>query len=62
MIEMMLTGQKYSADDALSLRLAHYSVADGDSMELAQTLAGKMSRNALSTLGLNSRPSCLSII
>ena len=49
MIEMMLTGQKYSADDALSLRLAHYSVADGDAMELAQTLAGKMSRNALLT-------------
>ena len=62
MIEMMLTGQKYFADDALSLRLAHYSVADGDAMELAQTLAGKMSHNALLTFFLNSRPSCLSII
>ena len=36
-------------DDALSLslRLAHYSEADEYAMELAQTLAGKMSRNVL---------------
>lgn len=46
MTEMMLTGRKYSADEGLSLGLAHYSVGQGEAMELAQTLAGKISRNA----------------
>lgn len=46
MTEMMLTGRKYSADEGLSLGLAHYVVGDGEAMELAQTLAGKISRNA----------------
>ena len=46
MTEMMLTGRKYGADEGLSLGLAHYSVADGTAMELARTLAGKISRNA----------------
>ncbi|NOD93637.1 crotonase/enoyl-CoA hydratase family protein [Ruegeria sp. HKCCD4884] len=46
MTEMMLTGRKYGADEGLSLGLAHYSVADGTAMELARTLAGKVSRNA----------------
>lgn len=46
MTEMMLTGRKYGADDGLSLGLAHYSVGDGTALELAQTLAGKIARNA----------------
>lgn len=46
MTEMMLTGRKYSADEGLSLGLAHYSVGEGEALELAQTLAGKISRNA----------------
>lgn len=46
MTEMMLTGRKYSADEGLSLGLAHYSVGEGEGMELAQNLAGKISRNA----------------
>ena len=46
MTEMMLTGRKYSADEGLALGLAHYSVGEGEAMALAQTLAGKISRNA----------------
>lgn len=46
MTEMMLTGRKYSAEEGLNLGLAHYSVGDGEALGLAQTLAGKISRNA----------------
>lgn len=46
MTEMMLTGRKYNADEALALGLAHYVVDDGGAMGLAQKLAGKISRNA----------------
>ena len=46
MTEMMLTGRKYNADEGQALGLAHYSVGDGEAMELAKTLAGKISRNA----------------
>lgn len=46
MTEMMLTGRKYNAQEALALGLAHYAVEDGAAMALAQTLAGKISRNA----------------
>ena len=46
MTEMMLTGRKYGPEDGVSLGLAHYAVAEGEAMELAQTLAGKISRNA----------------
>lgn len=46
MTEMMLTGRKYSADEGLALGLAHYSVAEGESLALAQKLAGKIARNA----------------
>lgn len=46
MTEMMLTGRKYNADEGLALGLAHYSVKEGGAMELAKTLAGKISRNA----------------
>ena len=46
MTEMMLTGRKYGADEGVSLGLAHYSVGEGEGLALAQTLAGKISRNA----------------
>ena len=46
MTEMMLTGRKYGADDSVSLGLAHYSVANGAALALAQELAGKIARNA----------------
>lgn len=46
MTEMMLTGRKYDASEGLSLGLAHYAVSQGEAMELAQKLAGKIARNA----------------
>ena len=46
MTEMMLTGRKYNSEEGLSLGLTHYAVGEGESMELAQTLAGKIARNA----------------
>ncbi|MFK7874584.1 MAG: crotonase/enoyl-CoA hydratase family protein [Paracoccaceae bacterium] len=46
MTEMMLTGRKYGAEEGKSLGLAHYAVDDGAALQLAQTLAGKIARNA----------------
>ena len=45
MTEMMLTGRKYSADEGLALDAALFG-GWGEAMALAQTLAGKISRNA----------------
>jgi enoyl-CoA hydratase/carnithine racemase len=46
MIEMMLTGRKYDADQALALGLTHYSVAEGAALEMAIDLAHKIASNA----------------
>jgi enoyl-CoA hydratase/carnithine racemase len=46
MTEMMLTGRKYDAETGVALGLAHYAVAEGEAIELARTLAGKIARNA----------------
>ncbi|MDP4992663.1 MAG: crotonase/enoyl-CoA hydratase family protein [Marivita lacus] len=46
MREMMLTGRNYGADDALSLGLAHYSVAEGEGLPMAHDLARKIADNA----------------
>lgn len=46
MIEMMLTGRKYGADEGKALGLAHYSVGAGEALELAQKLARKIAANA----------------
>lgn len=46
MTEMMLTGRKYGVDEGLSLGLCHYAVAEGEALEEARKLAGKISRNA----------------
>lgn len=46
MCEMMLTGRKYSSVEALDLGLTHYSVGNGEAMDLARELAGKIARNA----------------
>ncbi|WP_210245202.1 crotonase/enoyl-CoA hydratase family protein [Martelella alba] len=46
MREMMLTGRKYGAEDGLRLGLTHYSVGDGEAMDLARKLAGRIARNA----------------
>ncbi|MAM63136.1 crotonase/enoyl-CoA hydratase family protein [Maritimibacter sp. UBA3975] len=46
MIEMMLTGRKYGADEGKALGLAHYSVGEGEALALAQELARKIADNA----------------
>ncbi len=46
MIEMMLTGRKYDADEGLALGLAHYSVGEGEALPLAMELAKKIASNA----------------
>ncbi|MGB0748312.1 MAG: crotonase/enoyl-CoA hydratase family protein [Magnetospiraceae bacterium] len=46
MIEMMLTGRKYNADEGLTLGLTHYSVGEGEALPMAQDLARKIARNA----------------
>lgn len=46
MCEMMLTGRKFTADEGLALGLTHYSVGDGEAMELARKLAKKIANNA----------------
>lgn len=46
MVEMMLTGRKYDAEDGLRLGLAHYSVGEGAALTLARELAGKIADNA----------------
>lgn len=45
-IEMMLTGRKYNADEGLALGLAHYAVGEGEALPMAQDLARKIARNA----------------
>jgi len=46
MTEMMLTGRKYGTDEGLALGLAHYSVAAGEALPMAQDLARKIASNA----------------
>lgn len=46
MIEMMLTGRKYSADEGLALGLTHYAVGEGAALDLAMDLARKIAKNA----------------
>jgi len=46
MIEMMLTGRKYSADEGKALGLAHYSVPEGEALALAKKLALQIAGNA----------------
>jgi enoyl-CoA hydratase/carnithine racemase len=46
MREMMLTGRSYGAEDGLDMGLAHYSVAAGEGLGLARTLARRIADNA----------------
>ena len=43
---MMLTGRNYGAEDGLRLGLAHYSVAEGEGLPLANKLARQIADNA----------------
>lgn len=46
LIEMMLTGRKYGADEGLALGLTHYAVGEGEALAMAQDLARKIAANA----------------
>jgi enoyl-CoA hydratase/carnithine racemase len=46
MVEMMLTGRKYGADEGLALGLTHYVVGEGEALGLAQEIARKIVANA----------------
>ena len=46
MIEMMLTGRKYNAEEGQRLGLCHYCVGEGEALGLALELAGKIAANA----------------
>lgn len=46
MIEMMLTGRKYGADQGQALGLCHYSVAEGEALPMARKLARQIADNA----------------
>lgn len=46
MVEMMLTGRKYSAEDGVRLGLAHYAVGEGEALPLARKLAQSIAGNA----------------
>ncbi len=46
MIEMMLTGRNYGAEDGVRLGLAHYSVDEGEGLPLAKKLARNIADNA----------------
>jgi enoyl-CoA hydratase/carnithine racemase len=49
MIEMMLTGRRYDAQEGLALGLAHYVVEQGHALERAFVLAEKIVGNAQGT-------------
>lgn len=46
MLEMMLTGRKYDAQEGLRLGLTHYAVGDGEALPLARDLAARIAANA----------------
>ncbi|MFS4436900.1 crotonase/enoyl-CoA hydratase family protein [Paracoccaceae bacterium GXU_MW_L88] len=46
MVEMMLTGRKYGAEEGLTLGLAHYVVGEGEALGKARELAEKIAENA----------------
>jgi len=46
MIEMMLTGRKFNAEEGKDLGLTHYSVGEGEALPMAMDLARKIAANA----------------
>lgn len=44
--EMMLTGRSFDAREGLNLGLAHYLVGDGEGLQTATMLAGKLKENS----------------
>lgn len=46
MVEMMLTGRKYGAEEGLRLGLTHYAVGEGEALAMARELAATIAENA----------------
>ena len=46
MMEMMLTGRTYGAEEGLALGLSHYLVGDGGGLEMGIALARKIAANS----------------
>lgn len=46
MVEMMLTGRRYGAEEGLALGLAHYTVGAGEALAFARDLAARIAENA----------------
>lgn len=46
MIEMMLTGRKYDAQEGKAMGLTHYAVEEGEALQMAKDLARKIASNA----------------
>ncbi|WP_299048373.1 crotonase/enoyl-CoA hydratase family protein [uncultured Tateyamaria sp.] len=46
MTEMMLTGRKYGAEEAVALGLAHYAVGTGEALPRAMEIAAQIAGNA----------------
>ncbi|MEX0282282.1 MAG: crotonase/enoyl-CoA hydratase family protein [Arenibacterium sp.] len=46
MIEMMLTGRRYGAEEGLQLGLTHYAVGEGEALAQARLLANRIADNA----------------
>ena len=46
MVEMMLTGRKYGAEEGLALGLTHYRVGEGEALPMARKLARQIASNA----------------
>jgi enoyl-CoA hydratase/carnithine racemase len=49
MMEMMLTGRTYSADEGHALRLSHYVVENGTALGKAMELGSRISKNTTTT-------------
>jgi enoyl-CoA hydratase/carnithine racemase len=46
MIEMMLTGRRYDAEEGRALGLTHYAVGEGAALPMAREIAAKIASNA----------------
>jgi (methylthio)acryloyl-CoA hydratase len=46
LVEMMLTGRKYGAEEGLALGLTHHVVGEGEALPRAKALAAKIAANA----------------
>jgi (methylthio)acryloyl-CoA hydratase len=46
MVEMMLTGRKFGAEEGLRLGLTHYAVGEGEALPFARELAATIASNA----------------